>query len=236
MTVPSGPARRIRHWVLLVVLIWAALAYVMAPRLWTHHGEQPGIRSLPKVTLTARGLPGDPMDVGLVGTREDVVRAMAAAGWHAAAPAGQLSYAGRLPDLAFEAESVDPAGRRDSLLLWKVLDLGAERQPVWLGSAVATGTLPPRLDPDVDAARDRLIDDLDRAGMLTAIYQVTGLGPVLLGRNGEGERYRTDGEIRFGRLVAGGRAASQPATVVAPPPFVGLKDRLWRALGGLAGG
>ena len=112
MTVPSGPARRIRHWVLLVVLIWAALAYVMAPRLWTHHGEQPGIRPLPKVTLTARGLPGDPMDVGLVGTRDDVVRAMAAAGWHAAAPAGQLSYAGRLPDLAFEAESVDPAGRR----------------------------------------------------------------------------------------------------------------------------
>ncbi|MDR6954665.1 hypothetical protein J2X65_004041 [Ancylobacter sp. 3268] len=260
--------RPVWHWALLAFLVWAALAYVMLPRLWTHHEGQPGIRHLPMVTQTKQGIPGDPIDVGLVGSREEVIRAMYAAGWRAAdpvtlksslaiigsvlldrpdpqAPVSPLYYDGRPEDLAFEKEVGRSADRRDHVRFWKVLDLGAERRPVWLGSATYdegvglshyTGAVTHRVGPDVDAVRDLMIADLDRARMLTAIYQVTGLGPVLFGRNGGGDPYYTDGEIRFGRLVADGAPASAPATLIAPPPLVGLKDQLWKSVEGLAGG
>ncbi|MBS7541701.1 LssY C-terminal domain-containing protein [Ancylobacter oerskovii] len=241
MATPGGPARRVWHWALLAFLAWLALAYAMAPRLWTHHGEQPGLRPLPRVASTLQGRPGDPIDVGLVGTREEILHAMAAAGWQAGDPAtARLVYAGRLPDLAFETGEQAETGRRDRVLLWKVLDIGAERRPVWLGAATADRPDPPgsatrRLDPDIDAARDRLIADLDDARALAAIYQVTGLGPTLFGSAG-GERYRSDGEIHVGRLAVRGTRAEGPALLIAPPPLVGLKDRLWRVIGDRAGG
>ena len=40
-----------------------------------------------------------------------------------------------------------------------------------------------------------------KAEIVEALYQVTGVGPTLNGRNGEGDRYYTDGEIHFARLV-----------------------------------
>ncbi|GAB4070311.1 LssY C-terminal domain-containing protein [Ancylobacter sonchi] len=241
MATPGRPARRVWHWALLAFLAWLALAYSMAPRLWTHHGEQPGIKPLPMVTSTLPGLPGDPLDVGLVGTREEIQHAMAAAGWQAGEPdRALLVYAGRLPDLAFETAEQGDTGRRDRVLLWKVLDIGAERRPVWLGAATSDrpdqpGSAVRRLDPDIDAVRDRLIADLDDARALVAVYQVTGLGPTLFGRAG-GEHYRSDGEIHVGRLAVRGTPAEGPAILIAPPPVVGLKDRLWRVIGDLAGG
>ena len=38
------------------------------------------------VTRTSQDIPGDPLNVGLIGSQEDVVRAMHAAGWSPADP------------------------------------------------------------------------------------------------------------------------------------------------------
>jgi hypothetical protein len=35
-------------------------------------------------TVTAQGIPGDPLNIGLVGTKADVVKAWRLAGWHPA--------------------------------------------------------------------------------------------------------------------------------------------------------
>ena len=43
------------------------LAYVVLPVLWTHHEHQKGLAGLPMVTRTAQGIPGDPINVGLIG-------------------------------------------------------------------------------------------------------------------------------------------------------------------------
>ena len=51
-------------------------AYVILPLAWTHYEHQPKLAAAPMVTRTAQGIPGDALNVGLVGTREDVVRAM----------------------------------------------------------------------------------------------------------------------------------------------------------------
>jgi hypothetical protein len=43
-----------------------------------------------------------------------------------------------------------------------------------------------------------VIAELSRAGVLMQIHQVGGIGPTVNGRNGEGDRYLTDGEITVG--------------------------------------
>ncbi len=67
--------------------VYFVLAYVVLPGLWTHHEHEPGLASLPMVTRTSSGIPGDALNVGLiVGSKEDVLRAMHAADWFPADP------------------------------------------------------------------------------------------------------------------------------------------------------
>jgi hypothetical protein len=44
------------------------------------------LASLPMVTRTSTGIPGNALNVGLVGSKEDVLRAMHASGWFPADP------------------------------------------------------------------------------------------------------------------------------------------------------
>jgi hypothetical protein len=110
------------------------------------------------VTRTAQGIPGDLINVGLIGDARDVVCSMHAAGWFPAdpitlkssieivgsvlldrpykdAPVSNLYYLGRREDLAFEKPVGASADRRNHVRFWKVLDQGEEKRPVWLGAA-----------------------------------------------------------------------------------------------------
>ena len=143
---------------LAVVLAYTFLAYLALPALWSHHEHQNGLADLPMVTRTAQGIPGDPINVGLVGDSKDVLCAMQAAGWYPAdpvtlrssieiagsvlldrpyrdAPVSPLFYLGRREDLAFEKPVGDSADHRHHVRFWKVLDQGQEQRPVWLGDA-----------------------------------------------------------------------------------------------------
>jgi hypothetical protein len=69
-----------RRWLLALAAMAVAylmLAYVLLPFLWTHHEHEPSLASLPMVTRTGAGIPGDAFNVGLVGVKEDVLRARA---------------------------------------------------------------------------------------------------------------------------------------------------------------
>jgi LssY C-terminus len=86
------------------------------------------------------------------------------------------------------------------------------------------GQVTHRIAPDIDKERDRLIDDVNNAHMITAIYQMKGIGPTLHGRNSEGDPYYTDGEIWLARLVRRGEKADQVAVVQPPPALIQIKD------------
>jgi hypothetical protein len=143
---------------LLALIIYGGIAYLLLPELWTHYEHQKSLASFPMTTLTAQGIPGDPINVGLVGDQKDVLCAMHAAGWYPAdpvtwrssleiigsvlldrpyrdAPVSALFYLNRREDLAFEKPAGNSADHRHHMRLWKVLDKGQEERPVWLGDA-----------------------------------------------------------------------------------------------------
>jgi hypothetical protein len=87
-----------------------------------------------------------------------------------------------------------------------------------------TGQVTHRIAADVDAERDRLITGLNDALTVAGMYQMNGIGPTVKGRNGEGDRYYSDGEIWVARLVAGGREAEKPAEMESLPALIQLKN------------
>jgi hypothetical protein len=247
---------------LAVVLAYTAVAYVVLPAFWTHYEHQKGLADLPMVTRTAQGIPGDPINVGLIGDEKEVLCAMNVAGWFPAdpvtfrssieiagsvlldraykdAPVSNLFYLGRREDLAFEKPAGNSADRRHHVRFWKVLDQGQEKRPVWLGAVTFdkgvgvshfTGAITHHIDANIDADRDLLATDLEGAGMVTAKYQVTGVGPTMTGRNGGGDPYYTDGEVWIVRLTEDCHKQSAPVSVIPSPAATELKDQIWHGI------
>jgi hypothetical protein len=250
-----------RYGVLLAVVIvcYIAVSYLILPATWSRVEHEAGLSKRVMVTSTAQGIPGDPINVGLIGSREDVIFAFHSAGWYPAdpitlrtsleiignvmldrpykaAPVSPLFFEGRREDLAFEKPHGISADRRQHVRLWLVLASGTDGVPVWLGSATFdsgvtlsrdTGQVTHKIAPNVDEERDQLIEGLNKAGMVTNIYQMKGIGPTLNGRNGEGDPYYSDGEIWLARLVRRGDKAEAGAKVLPPPTLIQVKDAIF---------
>ena len=251
--------------VAMIVGCYGIIAYVLLPLAWAHYEHQKGLAGLSMLTQTAQGIPGGPLNVGLVGSREDVLCAMHAAAWYPAdpitfrssleivgsvvldqpyrdAPVSNLFYEGRREDLAFEKPDGMSADRRHHVRFWEVLKQGEEGRPVWLGSVTFdrsvglsryTGQVTHHIAPDIDAERDGLTDDLKTAKVVVAIYEVSGIGPTLKGRNGEGDPYYTDGEIEISRLVAGCNTKTATTVELSNPPIVKIKNMAWKTIANL---
>ena len=132
-------------------------AYLIIPLLEESTRPEPVAEEKQRVTQTASGHPGDPLNVQLIGSEEDVLRAMSAAGWNPAdpitfrstveialdtairrpddrAPVSKLYLFERQEDLAFEK----PAGRsprtRHHVRFWRMIR-NHDARPTWIGSA-----------------------------------------------------------------------------------------------------
>jgi hypothetical protein len=77
--------------------------------------------------------------------------------------------------------------------------------------------------------------DLREAGMVRTFFHISGVGPTLFGRNGEGDPYYTDGEIDVASLVVDGIGATEPPQTISPPTLIALKDQVWHSMNGLIG-
>lgn len=144
----------------VALAVYLSAAYFILPLAWLalEHHRHPGLVAAPKVTVNAEGIPGDPLNVGLIGDRDDVVRALLKAGWQPAdpitfttslkiaesvllhrpdpnAPVSSLYVFGRKQDMAFEQEVGDSASRRHHVRFWQARELDHDGRPLWLGSA-----------------------------------------------------------------------------------------------------
>jgi hypothetical protein len=68
-------------WMLAVAITYAMAAYVILPRVVRMSLRILQHRRVPRYTLTGDGLPGDPVNLVLIGTRRQLEAAFAAAGW-----------------------------------------------------------------------------------------------------------------------------------------------------------
>lgn len=260
----KSTVRRLVGAVAVTLALYGLVAYAILPAVWYDYEHQPGLAGRTMVTATAQGIPGDPLNVGAVGAKEQVAYAMSLAGWnpsdavtlrtsidiglsvvldrpYADAPVSSLYLDGRKQDLAFERPDGRSADRRHHVRFWQILEKGVEGHGVWLGSAsfdrgvgLSHDTLQVthHIDPDLDRERDFFIASLSKAGVVSQTYQVTGAGPTLDGRNGEGDPYYTDGEITIAVLDPKLDPKSQQTRARTTPvaqtsPAQDLKHRAW---------
>ena len=131
------------------LVAYGIIAYIALPLAWTYYEHQKGLAGRPMVTRTAQGIPGDPINVGLVGDKADVLCALHGAAWYPAdpitlrssveiigsvvldrpyrdAPVSPLFYDGRREDLAFEKPVGTSADRRQHVRFWEVLKAGQD--------------------------------------------------------------------------------------------------------------
>ncbi len=254
-------ARRLVRALAWAIAAYLLVAYVVLPALWTHYEHAPIMETVPKRTTTGAGIPGDPLNVALVGTEGEVLAAFAAARWRRPAPTdlrssvgiaesvvldrpdptAPVSYLylfGRREDLAFEQEVGTSARQRNHVRFWRA-DEQVDGRPLWLGAATfdrgvglshRTGQITHHIGADVDAERDRVIADLEKAGQLHTVFHVTGVGVTLVGRNGGGDPYYTDGEMDVGVLKRTGEPVVAAPEVLPNPPDVDRKRRLFQWL------
>jgi hypothetical protein len=158
---------------------------------------------------------------------------------YAKAPVSPLFYLGRREDLAFEKAAGRSADTRHHVRFWKVLDAGEDGLPVWLGAATFdrgvgvshyTGQITHHIAPDIDAERDLIAADLAAANKVDATYETSGIEPSVTLRNGGGDSYYTDGEIRFNKLTPGCNSHNTEPEALPTPPLVQTRGWIWRHL------
>ncbi len=155
----SSP-KRLAFMLAVLLVIWAVLAYLVVPAIWkTYAHRHPALDAMPNITLTGSGIPGDPLNIALIGTRQDLMKIMVAAKWYPAdplsfkscleiaeatvlkhpydqAPVSSLYLFGRKEDLAFEQPVGNNPRERHHVRFWLAEKTDALNRPLWIGSAV----------------------------------------------------------------------------------------------------
>jgi len=146
------------RWLVVALALWALVAYLALPMLWKRHEKRhPALDNAPHVTLTGSLIPGDPLNLSIVGSQQDLVAAMTAAHWDLAdslnlrhslhiiestllhrayetAPVSNLFLFGRREDLAFEKPFGPDPSKRHHVRFWKAPTLDEQGRPLWFGA------------------------------------------------------------------------------------------------------
>jgi hypothetical protein len=125
------------------------------------------------------------------------------------APVSDLYLFGRPQDLAFQRPAGKSPRTRHHVRFWCAGEAGDGRR-LWLGAATfdssvgrssTTGRITHHIAPCVDAERDTVAGDLERAGRLARLEPIPDFNPARNGRNGGGDCYCTDGSLVVGILT-----------------------------------
>jgi hypothetical protein len=143
----------------------------------------PALAAAPRVTMTAKGHAGDPVNVAFIGTERELHRAMAVARWYAAdaitlrtslriaadvvlekpydhAPVSDLFLWGRRQDVAFEQPVGDSPKQRHHVRFWRSEQLDANGEPLWLGAATFDERV--EISREAGGVTHRIAADVDR--------------------------------------------------------------------------
>jgi hypothetical protein len=195
------------------------------------------LNDAPKVTQTKLGINGDPINIGLIGTKDEIMSAMIAAKWQPAdpitfkscvklaqsvilhkpdetAPVSNLYLWKRKQDLAFEQEVGNDARSRHHVRFWESATQVNDRS-LWIGAATfdtkvgftKTGMITHHIDPNIDVERNKLLDDLKPS--LSSVETIN-FQTQHDGKNGGGDPYHTDGNLLLGTLMSNIKPNQKP--------------------------
>lgn len=152
-------SKRVLCFLVLILAAWFSAAYFLIPFLWRVYARwHPALANAPHVTHTASAVPGDPLNVALVGSKEELVKAMLAAKWYPAdsltlesclriaadtefhqshedAPFSNLYLWGRNEDLAFEQPLGNDPKQCHHVRFWLAEKVDEDNRPLWIGAA-----------------------------------------------------------------------------------------------------
>jgi hypothetical protein len=162
----NGPVVKVERDVRMLLYVLGALigiylvaAYLVAPTLWKRASRRhPALSEAPSVCQTPSGIPGDALNIALVGLEDHTVESMLLAGWHPAdaitlkssiriakstlfhkpyedAPVSTLLLFGRKQDYAFEEEVGKDARERHHVRFWRTETLDELGRAAWMGAA-----------------------------------------------------------------------------------------------------
>ncbi len=204
----------------IVLLLLLALLVLIRFYPYTYN-----FTAYPRLTHTPSGANGDPVNMVFVGSKDQIKRSFQKAGWllpdpitaqtstkiaadsishssYPTAPVSNLSVFGRVQDMAFEKPTHD-VQKRGHIRLWNT-GTTISGQLVWVGQASydrgielsGTNHLPTHhIAPTVDLERNTVGTDLEKTGLVKNQYDVEFTHPILLGRNGGGDYYESDGDV-----------------------------------------
>lgn len=143
-----------------LLLAWLVAAYFIMPTLWKGYAHRhPSLEDIPRITHTGSDIPGDPLNVSLIGTEAELKTIMRAARWYSAealslrsdlqiavdtvlkrpfdeAPVSNLYLFGRKQDLAFQQPVGDNPRQRHHVRYWRSDKVDPDGRPVWVGAAI----------------------------------------------------------------------------------------------------
>jgi hypothetical protein len=150
--------KRVGFGVLAFLLVYFVVAYLVLPFGWIRYEKRhPTLDTVPRTTRTIADIPGDPLNVALVGTEREVKTLLLNAGYYPAdpltlrscleiaeasvlkrtyddAPVSNLYLFGRKEDLAFEQPVGDNPRKRHHVRFWRAEATAADGRPVWVGA------------------------------------------------------------------------------------------------------
>jgi hypothetical protein len=152
------PKHRVVARLVLLLLAYLAVVYLVMPLDWRwYEHRHPALDDVPGITETKSGIPGDPLNVSLIGTETEVKQILLKALWYPAdpltlhscleiasatvlsrsyddAPVSNLFLFGRKEDLAFEQPVGTNPRKRHHVRFWRT-DKTDDGRPIWIGSA-----------------------------------------------------------------------------------------------------
>lgn len=186
----------------------------------------PRLATLPSEQFTKKldgkkVIPGDPVNMVLVGSEAAVHGAILKAGWIAAepitfqtslrmanafafnlpypnSPMSPLALFDREQDVGYQKNSAD-VRKRDHFRIWKTPVRDPQGRQTW--AIAATKDIKVRIisgpthviDPKIDEERAYVATTLLETQLVTDRYEVPSIGRPYQGKNGEGDPYETDG-------------------------------------------
>ena len=178
----------------------------------------------PQRVASMAGKPGDPLNLVVVGTIEDIRQVFNEAGWseparktgvsvyrivramggdqgYEAAPVSNLYLYGRSQDLAFE-KMLNTFTKRHHLRLWRSPVKTAEGREIWVGAAthdigmdIRPGVVSHAIDTDLDDERSKAGADLVATGRVSTTQLVARPDPLSEGKTATGGTWKTDGKL-----------------------------------------